>query len=40
VVDVDDSSLDGADGPQLTFRAVEGVQPPPMELAGSGSATE
>ena len=27
------------DGPHLTFRAVEGVEPPPMELAGGGSPT-
>ena len=24
-------------GPRLSFRAVEGVEPPPMELAGSGA---
>ena len=23
-------------GPQLSFRAIEGIQPPPMELAGAG----
>ena len=40
VVDVDDTPVDGEDGPHLTFRAIEGVQPPPMELAGSGTATE
>jgi ATP-dependent Clp protease ATP-binding subunit ClpC len=26
-----------ADGDEITFRAVEGVEPPPVELAGSGS---
>ena len=40
VVDVDDAGLDDAGGPKLSFRAVEGVQPPPMELAGSGSTTD
>jgi len=38
VVDVEE----GADGEEakLSFRAVEGFQAPPMELAGSGSSTE
>jgi len=35
VVDVEDSPIDG-EGPQLSFRAIEGIQPPPMELAGAG----
>jgi ATP-dependent Clp protease ATP-binding subunit ClpC len=26
-----------ADGEDVTFRAVEGIEPPPVELAGSGS---
>ena len=38
VVDVDEPR--GGRGAQLSFRAVEGVEPPPMELAGSGSATD
>jgi ATP-dependent Clp protease ATP-binding subunit ClpC len=38
VVDVDAEPGDGHDGPHLVFRAVEGVEPPPMELAGSGSS--
>jgi ATP-dependent Clp protease ATP-binding subunit ClpC len=37
VIDVEQ----GEDGePALTFKAVEGFQAPPMELAGSGSSTE
>jgi ATP-dependent Clp protease ATP-binding subunit ClpC len=36
VVEVDTEPGDGHDGPHLTFKAVEGVEPPPMELAGSG----
>ena len=36
VVDVDDTPAEGEESPRLTFRAVEGVEPPPMELAGSG----
>jgi ATP-dependent Clp protease ATP-binding subunit ClpC len=36
VVDVEPEPGDGQDGPHLVFRAVEGVEPPPMELAGSG----
>jgi ATP-dependent Clp protease ATP-binding subunit ClpC len=27
-----------ADGEDVTFRAVEGIEPPPVELAGSGPA--
>ncbi len=39
VVDVDEAP--GEDGQrQLSFRAVEGLQPPPMELAGSGTTTD
>jgi ATP-dependent Clp protease ATP-binding subunit ClpC len=26
----------GDDGQEITFRAIEGVEPPPVELAGSG----
>ena len=26
-----------ADGEEIVFRAIEGVEPPPVELAGSGS---
>src|SRR5579883_2410818 len=40
IVDVEDSPIEGFDGPHLTFRAIEGLEPPPMELAGSGSATD
>jgi len=39
VVDVDDTLAEGED-PKLSFKAVEGFQSPPMELAGSGSSTE
>jgi ATP-dependent Clp protease ATP-binding subunit ClpC len=35
VVDVEESPIDG-EGPQLSFRAIEGIQAPPMELAGAG----
>ena len=39
MVDVDESQADRRRrGPQLAFRAVEGVQPPPMELAGASAA--
>ncbi|HUF84307.1 MAG TPA: AAA family ATPase, partial [Acidimicrobiia bacterium] len=34
VVDAD------SEGEDVTFRAVEGVEPPPVELAGSGAAEE
>ena len=37
VVDLDPEPGDGEDGPHLTFKAVEGVEPPPMELAGSST---
>ena len=43
VVDVEetDGTEEVAPGePKLSFRAVEGFQAPPMELAGSGSSTE
>jgi ATP-dependent Clp protease ATP-binding subunit ClpC len=39
VVDVEESPIDG-EGPQLSFRAIEGIQPPPLELAGAGADTE
>ena len=39
VVDVDDTLADGEE-PKLSFKAAEGFQSPPMELAGSGSSTE
>jgi ATP-dependent Clp protease ATP-binding subunit ClpC len=39
IVDVDDTLAQGEE-PKLSFKAVEGFQSPPMELAGSGSSTE
>ena len=39
VVDIEESPIDG-EGPQLSFRAIEGIQPPPLELAGAGADTE
>ncbi|MDA8355399.1 MAG: ATP-dependent Clp protease ATP-binding subunit, partial [Actinomycetota bacterium] len=39
LVDVDDSPVEGEEGKHLSFRAIQGVEPP-MELAGSGSSTE
>src|SRR6516165_5108770 len=39
VVDLEDSPIEG-EGPQLTFRAIEGIEPPPLELAGAGADTE
>jgi len=39
IVDVDDTTPEGEDQ-KLSFKAVEGFQSPPMELAGSGSSTE
>jgi ATP-dependent Clp protease ATP-binding subunit ClpC len=39
VVDVDESPIDG-EGPALSFQAIEGIQPPPLELAGAGADTE
>ena len=40
IVDVDETPSDGQEGPVLAFRAVEGLQPPPMELAGSSSSVD
>ncbi len=40
IVDVDESPSDGQEGPVLAFRSVEGLQPPPMELAGSSSSVD
>ncbi|MGH9089640.1 MAG: AAA family ATPase, partial [Acidimicrobiales bacterium] len=37
VVDLDSEPGDGEDGPHLTFKAIQGVEPPPMELAGSST---
>jgi ATP-dependent Clp protease ATP-binding subunit ClpC len=39
VVDVEESPIDG-EGTQLTFRAIEGIEPPPLELAGAGADPE
>jgi len=39
VVDVEEAPIDG-EAPQLSFRAIEGIQPPPLELAGAGADTE
>jgi ATP-dependent Clp protease ATP-binding subunit ClpC len=39
VVDVEESPIDG-EGPQLSFTAIEGIQPPPLELAGAGADAE
>jgi len=39
VVDVEDAPIEG-EAPQLTFRAIEGMEPPPLELAGAGADTE
>ena len=39
VVDVEESPIEG-EGPQLSFRAIEGIEPPPMELAGAGADPE
>ena len=33
------SPIDGED-PQLTFRAIEGIEPPPLEMAGAGADPE
>ena len=35
IIDVENAPIDG-EGPQLSFRAIEGIQSPPMELAGAG----
>ena len=39
VVDVEESPIDG-EGPQLSFRSIEGIEPPPLELAGAGTDPE
>src|SRR6516225_1009622 len=39
VIDVEDSPIEG-EGPQLSFRAIEGLEPPPLELAGAGADPE
>ncbi|HTU37257.1 MAG TPA: AAA family ATPase, partial [Acidimicrobiales bacterium] len=39
VVDVEESPIEG-EGPQLSFRAIEGLEPPPLELAGAGADPE
>ena len=39
VVDLEESPIDG-EGPQLSFRAIEGIEPPPLELAGAGADPE
>src|ERR1700685_826683 len=39
VVNVEESPIDG-EGPQLSFTAIEGIQPPPRELAGAGADAE
>ncbi|HEX3334178.1 MAG TPA: AAA family ATPase, partial [Acidimicrobiales bacterium] len=39
VIDVEQAPIDG-EGPQLSFTAVEGVEPPPLELAGAGADAE
>jgi ATP-dependent Clp protease ATP-binding subunit ClpC len=39
VVDVEEAPIDG-EGPALSFRAIEGIQPPPLELAGAGAGTD
>jgi ATP-dependent Clp protease ATP-binding subunit ClpC len=39
VIDVEDSPIEG-EGPQLTFRAIEGIEPPPLEMAGAGADPE
>ena len=36
---VEDAPIEG-EAPQLTFRAIEGMEPPPLELAGAGADTE
>lgn len=40
VVDVDVSSSKDEEGPHLTFNAIEGLEHPPMELAGAGADTD
>jgi ATP-dependent Clp protease ATP-binding subunit ClpC len=39
VIDVEQSPIEGS-GPQLSFRAIEGMEPPPLELAGAGADAE
>jgi hypothetical protein len=39
VVDVVAAPIDG-ESPQLSFTAIEGIQPPPLELAGAGADAE
>jgi hypothetical protein len=39
VIDVEDSPIEG-EGPQLSFRAIQGLEPPPLELAGAGADPE
>src|ERR1700756_3029843 len=39
VIDVEDSPIEG-EGPQLSFGAIEGLEPPPLELAGAGADPE
>ena len=39
VVDVEESPIEG-EGPHLTFTAIEGLQPPPLELAGATADPE
>jgi ATP-dependent Clp protease ATP-binding subunit ClpC len=39
VIDVEDSPIEG-EGSQLSFRAIEGLEPPPLELAGAGADPE
>ena len=39
LVDVEESPIEG-EGPQLSFRAIEGLEPPPLELAGAGAEPE
>ena len=36
VVDV----VEGEDGPELAFTAIEGFEPPPVEMAGAGAEGE
>jgi ATP-dependent Clp protease ATP-binding subunit ClpC len=40
VVDVEESEVDGEHRKELSFRAIEGIEPPPMELAGSSSSAD
>ena len=38
-MDVEQAPIDG-ESPQLSFTAVQGVEPPPLELAGAGADAE